>query len=285
MENFTPILAFLLVSLVVGGVVAIVLAASASRRKQLNAAFGALARQYSGTFHEGGWFGRPSVAFEHQGNWVRVDIYSTGGKHPTHYTQVHIGWPEPAFRMEVYPEGFFQRVGKFLGMQDVQIGSPQFDRDYIVTTNDPARLRDTLTPEAQSIVDALRNITYNNNNIYVAIRNRELLVKKLGILEQVAPLLRLTELALRFHEIALTAREKGIQFVDAAISISTTDEAASDAMCQVCGEAIRRDVVYCRGCKTPHHHDCWEYYGKCSTFGCGEMRSFRPRQKRKSIGR
>jgi photosystem II stability/assembly factor-like uncharacterized protein len=40
--------------------------------------------------------------------------------------------------------------------------------------------------------------------------------------------------------------------------------------CQVCGEEIGPDeVVYCQNCSTPHHLDCWNYVGWCSTYGCG----------------
>lgn len=41
--------------------------------------------------------------------------------------------------------------------------------------------------------------------------------------------------------------------------------------CQVCGEGIETDVVFCVRCHTPHHRDCWKYMGQCSTFGCGSV--------------
>lgn len=39
--------------------------------------------------------------------------------------------------------------------------------------------------------------------------------------------------------------------------------------CQVCGVGLSAGpVVYCSKCKTPHHKDCWDYLGQCSTFAC-----------------
>jgi hypothetical protein len=36
---------------------------------------------------------------------------------------------------------------------------------------------------------------------------------------------------------------------------------------------IAEDVrVNCRRCGTPHHKDCWEFNGQCSTYACGEKR-------------
>jgi hypothetical protein len=31
-------------------------------------------------------------------------------------------------------------------------------------------------------------------------------------------------------------------------------------------------MVLCRRCRTPHHHECWEYYGSCAIYGCLETR-------------
>lgn len=42
--------------------------------------------------------------------------------------------------------------------------------------------------------------------------------------------------------------------------------------CQVCGDPMRENIVGCARCSTIHHKDCFEYNGKCSTFGCAETR-------------
>ena len=185
--------------------------------------------------------------------------------------------------MEVYPEGFFNRIGKFLGgMEDVEIGSPRFDRDYIITTNEYSLLKETLTPEVQSTIEALRAME-GNRQVYVTIRNYELLIKKLGLLDNVASLQRLTDLSLQIYDAALVGQEKGIQILDVKSHTPslTVGEAEEDVVCQVCGDSIKTDVVFCRSCKTPHHQDCWQYYGKCSTFGCGE-RSYRRKRSKHS---
>jgi hypothetical protein len=38
--------------------------------------------------------------------------------------------------------------------------------------------------------------------------------------------------------------------------------------CQVCGEQLRGELQHCPLCNTPHHTECWEYIGGCSTYGC-----------------
>ncbi len=40
--------------------------------------------------------------------------------------------------------------------------------------------------------------------------------------------------------------------------------------CPVCAESFEKnDCVACRRCSTVHHPSCWEFTGRCSTYGCG----------------
>jgi hypothetical protein len=46
---------------------------------------------------------------------------------------------------------------------------------------------------------------------------------------------------------------------------------AATGTCQICGEGLEEgepELVRCTLCHTPHHAECWEYFGGCSTFGC-----------------
>jgi hypothetical protein len=50
-----------------------------------------------------------------------------------------------------------------------------------------------------------------------------------------------------------------------------------DAFCQICSSTLSRGTrVDCSRCSTPHHKDCWEFNGRCSTFACGEARFILP---------
>jgi len=48
-----------------------------------------------------------------------------------------------------------------------------------------------------------------------------------------------------------------------------------ELVCQVCGAPMRPgdEVVECERCSTPHHRDCWEYLGHCSTYSCATRAS------------
>ena len=47
----------------------------------------------------------------------------------------------------------------------------------------------------------------------------------------------------------------------------------ADSMCRICGASLAEGAVLrCAKCNTPHHKDCWEFNGQCSTYACGEKR-------------
>jgi hypothetical protein len=97
------------------------------------------------------------------------------------------------------------------------------------------------------------------------------MVRKQQILSRLEDLSVFAELSGRLYDrlVAFAQRESGIEILDEAGASAPAEE----PVCQVCGSRIPAEGrVFCRRCRTPHHKDCWEYNGKCSTFGCGEER-------------
>lgn len=264
-----PIIIFIIVI-----VVFTTLFAVKQRQRKIVEVYTKLAEQYGGRCEPGGWFSHPKVKFQHAGARVAIDIYSTGGENATHYTQVHFYGRCPNVRCEVYPEGGWSRVKKFFGMQDIEIGSPRFDERYIIQGDDGAALRSLLNPGVQRQIARLR-LFLANDNIYVSFSRHELLVKKLSFIKDLHTLREFTKLAIGLYDQAVLPTDEGIEFVKSASPPKLTE-----ALCQICGETIESGVVFCRRCKTPHHRECWEYYGACSTYGCLETSYLRPESKR-----
>ncbi len=76
-------------------------------------------------------------------------------------------------------------------------------------------------------------------------------------------LVRFVSLCLQLaqHALVFVSRDAGIQVIEASGS--------STGLCQICGAELGGQIVSCARCATPHHQDCWEYAGVCSTYGCG----------------
>ena len=238
----------------------------AANKRNTSNAYSQLAKHYGGTFTPGNLFSNPQVNFTHADIQVIVDIFSTGGQHKTYYTQIQFYFPQPSIRCEVYPEKGWSRVKKLFGYQDIIIGSRQFDDTYIIQGDNPAAISNLLTPEVQQQIEQLRRLL-NNDDIYVSFSRYKLQIKKRSYIKNYAQLVRYTELAIGLFDIAMTPAAKGIEFVE-----TTKPAKVEETVCQICGEALLSDIVNCRRCKTPHHRECWEYYGACSTYGCLERK-------------
>jgi len=57
--------------------------------------------------------------------------------------------------------------------------------------------------------------------------------------------------------------------------METPELRLTEAECQVCNSPLAEGVVSCARCRTPHHEQCWQYMGQCSTYGCREIRFVR----------
>ena len=233
-----------------------------------------LAKRYGGSCDPGGPFKNPEVQFTHAGSHVLIDIYTTGGKHPVVYTQAHFCGHPLNVRCEVYPTGVWSRLGNLMGMGDIEIGSFAFDDRYVIKGSDPDVLRQLLTPAVQAHIERLRGFL-GNDDIYVLLSDHKLLVKKRTLIREYSLLVQFTELAIGLYDEMLSTGQEGIKFVEQATLPKPTE-----IICKVCGAPITSNKVICRRCKTPHHRDCWEYFGSCSTYGCGEKRYIVPKPKR-----
>lgn len=52
------------------------------------------------------------------------------------------------FSFVIHKEAFFDKVGKLFGMQDVEVGYPEFDKQAIIKTNDEERIKNILADPA-----------------------------------------------------------------------------------------------------------------------------------------
>ena len=61
------------------------------------------------------------------------------------------------FRLTVHDRGFLDTAGKWLGMEDVEIGYPELDEKLIIKTNDPAKVKALFADG--TVQEALRTLT------------------------------------------------------------------------------------------------------------------------------
>ena len=128
-----------------------------------------LSDQIGSEFIEGGFFSADKVV-AHVKDWtVTLDTYTVStGKSSTTYTRMRAPYVnKDGFRFKIYRKGIFSEIGKFFGGQDVDIGFPQFDEDFIIKGNDEQKLR-TLFANSK-----IRELIEFQHNIRLEIKDDE----------------------------------------------------------------------------------------------------------------
>lgn len=116
-----------------------------------------VAKTIGGTFHDGGLFGRSEVKYPF-GPWEMVlDTYTSGaGQHSTTHTRLTVLFSSRDFlRCKIYRENAVATVGKWFGMQDIEVGSLSFDRDFVIRGDDIEQIRRLLSSsEIRDLISA-----------------------------------------------------------------------------------------------------------------------------------
>jgi len=118
-----------------------------------------LARKVHGRFLEGSFF-HPSAVQARTDDWIiTLDTFSDPNSGAS-YTRMRAPYFNPErFRFQIYRTTFFSDLGKALGMQDIEVGHPRFDRDFVIKGNAPGRVRRLFDNERiRRLIDAVPKI-------------------------------------------------------------------------------------------------------------------------------
>jgi hypothetical protein len=114
-------------------------------KSKRRAAWGEVATALGGTHHlpSKWWRGDEAITATIDGVLVKLDTFTvTTGQSSQTYTRVAakiaLG---PGVKSKCYREGFWSTLGKLVGLQDVKLGSPEFDPMYVVKAANVAVVR------------------------------------------------------------------------------------------------------------------------------------------------
>jgi hypothetical protein len=244
----------------------VVLAVYSNRIRKINVVFSYLAQRFAGELRPAGFWQHPRVRFLQGEEPVEVLTEPAGMDPEILHTVFRTTWPDSDLFLEVHPARFYTGVVRLLGGQDILTGAREFDREFSVRGSDAERVRAILSSGVQSQMMQLRELT-SSRDFHCLVAHGLVSVQKRGLLLEPARLARFTTLGLELVEQALLTNMAGIEIVSQRVL-----PARGHAICRVCGDRIGANIVFCRLCKTPHHHDCWVYNGACAIYGCGETR-------------
>ena len=136
-----------------------------------------VARELGLIFIAGGWFSNPTIHGLHRDH--RVDVRNEvvrHGKSRTIYTVVEVALGTEVSRgLQVYREGVFQKMGKVIGGEDIQVGDSALDEAFIIKGVPEPRAVSILTdPSVKSalLVGQKRHESLRIDSGVVRIRQR-----------------------------------------------------------------------------------------------------------------
>jgi len=231
--------------------------------------FRQLASKYRGHLSSSGWFSRRALRFQYAETPVIVvqDRRNRIGR----YTDVWFHWPDPHTQLHICPvrHPIPQRFVE--NMQTLDSTGDQFYWRNRVHTLDSREALQILSETVKWHIEQLRQYL-PNRAIEVRVHRGRLLVRKHAWFKEYDQVDHFVSLALGLYDQMILTRSVGIEFVD-----NDQLQPIESVRCQVCGEEIVTDMVFCRRCKTPHHRECWDYTGICSVYGCRETEYVMPR--------
>jgi len=251
--------------------VIIVLTQSNARVRGWNRSYSALAQKYGGQWMSASAFGKPSARFQYGSTFCFLNNTKTNAKGGGPFTQLAINWDDPKFRLEVFPSWRSNKLWPFTGMQPFEVRDSRFAKQYVVRTNNPEVASVLMSDGVCWQIDRLRSYL-DADDIYVALSRGVLTIKKPSFIKEYQELDDFVRFGLELYDQAMLTRTVGIEFVNQGET-----QVLSEVICQICGDQINVDMVFCVRCQTPHCLECWQYYGQCSTYACGETRFFAPK--------
>jgi hypothetical protein len=92
--------------------------------------------RYAYDVMEGEWSERPIVAFDYHYETESRDSKGRRQRHHHHFSAVILGNYFPLKPLFIRPEGFFDKVTEFLGLDDIDFESAEFSRKFFVKAQD-----------------------------------------------------------------------------------------------------------------------------------------------------
>jgi hypothetical protein len=128
-----------------------------------------LSEQIDARYVEGGFWKGDKVQADHKDWTVTLDTYTVStGKSTTVYTRMRAPFVNPSgFRFDVYRKSVFSGIGKFFGMQDIEIGDPQFDHDFIIKATNDSQVRELLANTR------VRDLIARQKDIHLSVKDDE----------------------------------------------------------------------------------------------------------------
>ena len=122
-----------------------------------------LSEAVNGRYVAGGFWKGDKVQVDHNDWTLTLDTYAVStGKVTIVFTRMRAPFRNPGgFRFLVYRKSIFSGLGKFFGMQDIEVNDPPFDDDFIVQGTDEFKVKLLLSaPKIRALIAVHKDISF-----------------------------------------------------------------------------------------------------------------------------
>ena len=133
-----------------------------------------LSQEIGADYEEGGFFKNGRVVLSHRQWQITLDTHAVHtGKTTVVYTRMRAPYVnKDGFRFNIYRKNIFTGIGNLFGLQDLEVGDPFFDDEFIIQ-GEPEHLVSALLANSE-----IRRLIQSQPNIHFQIRDDEGLFKK-----------------------------------------------------------------------------------------------------------
>jgi len=96
---------------------------------------------------------------------ITLDAYTFNGKESSRIRAPFVN--NDSFKFKIFRKGFFTSLMKLIGMQDIEVGHPEFDREFIIQGNNPGKVIQLFSS------DKLRQFLLEQPSIFIQIKEDE----------------------------------------------------------------------------------------------------------------
>jgi hypothetical protein len=246
-------------------VIAIVAATrSHSAASQRRGVFSGLATRFKGQFTVSTWGGKASLWYRHgdvpvlirrfkarQGLWRKASV-----------TQFSVPWPDGRTQITIVARDHSSARRYSSRDKEIPSGHPEFDAAFLTTSRRVDLAKRFFS--ADVLAYAYRFIWPYKYGFRLRLTSGRLTIETHEEIQSARDYEGFIRFCIELFDQSQSSREMGIDFTQ-----SNQAQIVADAKCPVCSEVLVTMVV-CKRCRTPHHEDCWNYYGGCSVYGCRE---------------
>jgi hypothetical protein len=233
----------------------------ASRRRGV---YSGLAKRFKGQFTVSTWGGKASLWFRHGNAPILIRrfkasraFWKSGAA-----TQFSAPWLDHRMHVVIVAREWASTVRRNSRDKSVSLGHADLDQAFVAFSRRPDLAPGFLHTDA--LAYAQRFIWPYRNGFRLRLYNGRLTIETRAPVESAQEYEGFIRFCIELFDQAQATREAGIAYANVGEA-----QIVSNAKCPVCSEALTTMVV-CKRCRTPHHEDCWNYYGGCSVYGCRE---------------